>query len=126
MPRRKRRSEEDLLHIGIAFILRREFPGLFWLHCPNGGKRSKREASKLKAMGVVPGTPDLLFWWGVPQHFSGSVLLNAGAIELKSATGRLSPEQKAWRDRFQAIGGKWALARSYQEVKDTLLLWGVQ
>lgn len=28
-------------------------------HIPNGGKRTKIEASRLKAMGVLPGVPDL-------------------------------------------------------------------
>ena len=29
---------------------------------PNGGKRDKREANKLKATGTVPGIPDLVFF----------------------------------------------------------------
>lgn len=30
-------------------------------HIPNGGKRTKREAARFKAIGVVPAIPDLFF-----------------------------------------------------------------
>lgn len=30
-------------------------------HIPNGGKRTKIEAGRFKAMGVLPGIPDLFF-----------------------------------------------------------------
>ena len=35
-----------------------QYRGLLF-HIPNGGKRTKVEAARLKAMGVVPGVPDL-------------------------------------------------------------------
>lgn len=41
------------LHIG-------KYPELKWLHhCPNGGSRDKKEAVKLKQMGVRAGVSDL-------------------------------------------------------------------
>lgn len=128
-PRKRRRAEEDQLHIKIVWRLKQDYPDLLVIHPANGGKRSKREASKLKAMGVLAGTPDLLLWWNDSFEYDNCVVHlspGKGAIELKTEKGRLSPEQKAWRDRFFALGGKWAVCRSYEEVRFTLQEWGVR
>lgn len=50
---------------------------------PNGGKRDKREANKLKATGLVSGIPDLVF-------FAEETLI---FFELKTGSGSLSPNQ---------------------------------
>lgn len=50
---------------------------------PNGGKRDPREATQLKASGLVAGVPDM-------------ILLHKGncyGFELKTETGKLSPAQ---------------------------------
>lgn len=39
--------------------LRLQYPKLMVLSVPNGGGRSAREAARLKAEGVLAGTPDL-------------------------------------------------------------------
>lgn len=57
------------------------------LAIPNGGGRSKAEAAILKGEGVLAGTPDLL----IPVMRGG---YGGCWIELKTETGRLSPEQK--------------------------------
>jgi len=36
-----------------------EYPDLLAFHIPNGGKRGRHEASRLKAQGVKPGIPDI-------------------------------------------------------------------
>lgn len=38
-------------------------------------------------------------------------------VECKSATGRLRPEQAAWRDMVQSQGGLWLLVRDAEEIK---------
>lgn len=63
-------------------------------HVPNGGKRSKIEASQLKASGVVPGIPDLL-------------ILNDGKVyglELKRDEGKwkVSDEQVKIHETWKA------------------------
>ncbi len=61
----------------------------YLMHVPNGGQRPHGEAGKLKAMGTRPGVPDFLLprsrgrWRGL-------------AIEFKSPTGPVRPEQRAW------------------------------
>ena len=60
-------------------------------HIPNGGKRNRIEAVKFKAIGLLPGAPDMGFIWnGITYYF-----------ELKIETGKLSPVQekihKIWK-----------------------------
>lgn len=57
------------------------------VHIPNGGRRDKRSASILKAMGARAGLPDI-FLFLPRRHHVGL------ALELKSSAGRLSEEQK--------------------------------
>jgi hypothetical protein len=52
-------------------------------HVPNGGSRSKIEGMQLKASGVVPGIPDLLFLWHGRLY----------SFELKTLTGTVSDDQ---------------------------------
>lgn len=118
-PKRKVKRTEDQLQCAVVYLLKRDFPNLFFFHTPNGMKSTAKQGAKMKAMGVKRGTPDLLFIWATDR-------LQMGAIELKSPAGRLQPEQKVWRDQFMAMGGKWALARSYEEVRFTLQEWGVR
>lgn len=58
-------------------------------HSPNGGKRSKSEASRFKAMGTKAGFPDLLLLIGVAP-FKGLF------IEMKSAKGTVTDIQRAY------------------------------
>lgn len=57
-----KRSEdtEQIKVIQWSLRAQNEFPALKWLHhIPNGGKRNKSEAEKLKQMGVKAGVSDL-------------------------------------------------------------------
>lgn len=64
------------------------YPALKLLHhIPNGGSRNKREASKLKRMGVLAGVPDL----HLPVASAGYSSLY---IEMKYGDGRLLTSQK--------------------------------
>ena len=108
----KRKSpEEDLHRACIEWAQRHEkrYPLLERLvHVPNGGKRSKGEAGKLKAMGTKPGYPDLTLpkrnavWFGL-------------AIELKSPTGVVSTDQRAWLNSFLEDGWLVAVCRTLEE-----------
>lgn len=68
------------------------FPVLRWMfHPPNGGKRSPREASRLKAQGVKSGVADIL----LPLPMDG---FHGLWIELKrrkqDGPSKVSPKQK--------------------------------
>ncbi len=127
-------QREDSLQIEITATLRLTFPGLYFHHSPNGwhggGKpwQNARQASKLKAMGTKNGFPDFLFLID-ETTIHGDFLTNTGKtevafIELKRPGKYLEPEQKEFRDMCQGRGIKWALCRSYEEVRDTLIGWG--
>lgn len=79
------------------------------MHIPNGGKRSRGVAGQLKAAGVKAGVPDLLL--PVPgQGYHGLW------IELKTATGRTSPTQRAWIAALVDKGYDVVIARNWQEA----------
>lgn len=92
-----------------------EHRGLLW-HTPNGGKRSKREAARLKYMGVVPGIPDLSFLWRGRLY----------AFELKVEGGELSEEQENIRDLWREHGVEIREVRQFeafqQEIRNVMLL----
>jgi hypothetical protein len=77
----------------------KDYPELEWIfHVPNGGKRNKPEALRLKTAGVKRGVPDL--WLPVPRgKYHGLV------IELKRLVGgRVESEQAAWLTALAANG----------------------
>lgn len=90
-------------------------PAVLWTASLAGhGKMSMAARNKAKAMGLKPGWPDLQFLFpdGVTRY-----------IELKSATGRLQPEQVEFAARC-ARHGIHAVCRSVEEVDAALRSWG--
>ena len=114
-PRRKIPPEEAL-HRTVAEwigISERRYPFLNWIiHVPNGGKRPRGEAGKLKALGVRPGVPDFLLPLPSPSGQWRGL-----AIELKSDRGRLSTAQSAWLERLSQAGWLVGIARSLDDFQ---------
>lgn len=71
--------------------------GAHLFHVPNGGYRAKREASKLKAMGVRAGVSDLFLAY--PSNGYHGLWL-----ELKSRLGGLSEKQSNWLALMRGVG----------------------
>jgi len=94
------RHPEDDLQATVISTLRLS-PDLRVVHVPNGGKRNKREAARLKGLGVRAGFPDLIVLW----HPRGIALIELKAPGLVTGKKRplaaLSPEQLAWYDWLQ-------------------------
>lgn len=88
-------GREDEFQKAVAIYLK--FNGALWFHCPNGGSRNAIEASKLKAMGVLPGVPDCMIL-DARHGFSGL------AIELKVGKNKPSEHQIAVTDRLVNSG----------------------
>ena len=107
-----RRSPEVLLTIQVASTLAESQahgildPNVAWWHTPNEYKGTPQAGALRKAMGVRSGAPDFVFILGE----------RAVLIELKSASGSLSPGQRQVRDKLDAAGGKLHVARSVSEV----------
>lgn len=82
-------------------------------HIPNGGKRGKSEAARLKRAGVKRGVPDLCL--PVPRsRFHGLY------IEMKYGNGRTSKEQKEWIKELSGQGYKAVVCNGFEEAKETI------
>ena len=94
--------------------------GKFLYAVPNGGLRDPRVAIRLKAEGVRPGVPDLVF-------AQARGVYHGLFIEMKrQAGGRLSTEQKEWRDRLLAQGYAWKLCEGEKAARCALeWYWGL-
>lgn len=75
---------------------------------PNGGRRDKTTAAKLKAEGVTAGAADLALLVRTSRH-------GALFIEMKTADGRQSEAQKKWADTVRRGGYRYELCRSFEE-----------
>jgi hypothetical protein len=75
--------------------------------------RLRRAWALAKAMGLIAGSGDYVF--------IGS--RTSGWIELKSATGSLSPIQRDFRDWCTRCGVEYAVCRTVDNVEATLKQW---
>lgn len=82
-------------------------------HIPNGGLRTARESAMLKAIGVLPGIPDIHL--AIPAQGYASLY-----VEFKTESGRLSADQETQRSVLRAAGNAWYLCRSLEEFKDII------
>jgi hypothetical protein len=119
LPFNIRVKPEEQLCIGIADMLRQASLQnrlkAIWSHVPNEGKRHVLVALVMKAMGMLPGTPDYFFIWAD----------GGGVIEIKVGKGRMSDNQKDYKTWCYVLGVKHAVCRSLGEVTDTLTGWGI-
>lgn len=116
---KRAQPEEELHRAAVEWVVlsSARYPILRWmLHVPNGGKRPRGEAGKLKALGTKPGYPDLTL--PRPNHTWRGL-----AIELKSPVGTVSSYQQEWLDAFAEDGWLVAVCRSLEEFIATTLLF---
>jgi len=112
----KPRSERSI-QIEVVDALRRAYPALLFFSVPNGGYvMEPRVMAALKAEGLLPGVPDLIF-------------IRAGRtpcfIEMKSAKGTVTDAQRAVTTALAARGCPFAVCRSLDDVLTALDSWGV-
>ncbi|MCR9090519.1 MAG: VRR-NUC domain-containing protein [Proteobacteria bacterium] len=91
-----------------------QYPELRLLHAiPNGEKRSRSVANRLKLEGVSPGVPDLFL---PAARIAPDARLRHGLyIELKRQRGgSVSPEQKAWHVALRAQGYEVVVAKGWE------------
>lgn len=102
-------SEHDFQR-GVFSWLRRELPTHVCTH-PRGNSSNRQEGAKWKALGVLPGVPDVLI-----------LTLNV-AIELKTNTGRLTKPEAEVMSVLEKAGWKTLIARpnNWTEVAEKLL-----
>ena len=108
---------EYKLQIDIMTQFRwRKAPGWKGWHTANGEHRDKRTGAKLKAMGVEPGVPDLVFI--APTGF-------AHFLEVKRKGERIEPgsPQDDFRQHAALFGWPWAWADDIDEAIRILEGW---
>jgi hypothetical protein len=111
------------IHISLVARCRLQVPKhVLWYHIPNGELREDAAGAKLRAMGTLAGAGDLFFQWRDPFPDGEKRSLY---LELKSRTGRLSEDQKQFRDRAIAAGAEYAVANSIDEAVNVLIGCGL-
>lgn len=124
VPRRKNDNPEEKVQAAIVSWLELALPpgcGVFWSATMNGVRVSAAIRAKLKAAGVRPGVLDLVFvvLWDVGELKAGDTYW----LEVKSATGQPTPEQKVVMAALWSRG-RGAYARSVEQACAALSAWG--
>jgi hypothetical protein len=98
--------------------------------CSNGNTRLFRNnTGTLKdangrpvQFGLCKGSADLIGWKRVTvtEDMVGTQVAVFLSIEVKTATGRLRPEQQQWLDAVQSAGGIAGVARSVSDAERLL------
>lgn len=119
------KHKESDLQIRCFKWFRYQYPAYATLmeHPKNEGNGNRRQGAIAKAEGVTPGVADVILH--VPAYITGPSLrhsdsYHALALELKTITGRQSPEQRCWQRLFEAAGGLYVIVRSYEDFVTTV------
>jgi hypothetical protein len=92
---------------------RHQYPHTIIAAIPNGGARDVITGAILKREGVVPGFPDLIV---CKKDSSCGVLF----VEMKTATGGLSQNQKIVHAKLLQAGYCVAVCKSFDQFKETI------
>jgi hypothetical protein len=87
--------------------------GVLWYHCPNGGKRNRSEAIRLKREGVKRGVPDVCLCVA-RKGYHGFYL------ELKVDYNKPTEDQEKFLQRLEANGYKTEWTRSLDEALEMI------
>lgn len=97
------------------------YPDLKWLHhSPNGGFRNKREAGKLKAMGVKSGFPDLILLIKRGPYSGLGIELKIPELKTKK-NGGASDNQLLWGGHLLLNGFGFKVCHGWIDARDTLI-----
>lgn len=108
--RRRPSDEEHRLQCACVRWFRCQYPKLRHnlFAVPNGGRRDKATAGKLKAEGVLAGVADLILLKSNAHY--GALL-----IEMKTRKGRQADTQREWQRRIEADGYHYVVCRSLED-----------
>lgn len=105
-----------------AALNKRQHPELEWMFAiPNGGKRDKITAGKLKAEGVKAGVPDICL--PVVRGGYGALYIELKKVrnkELGRTKGTAQSNQKDWIKGLQACGQGAIVAYGWEEAVDII------
>jgi len=102
-------------YVDLKLLKKYPFLDKLLLAIPNGGKRSKGVAGKLKAEGVRSGASDIVLLYPSKEfHYL--------CIEMKFGTNKQSPNQKDFEKRVDEHGGLYQLCYSSKDAL-SVLMW---
>lgn len=114
-PKKRGRIEEYLQGACVTYM-NMQYPNILCIHIPNGGLRDKHTGKILKTIGVVAGAPDL-FIFKPNRDYHGL------AVELKTKGGKMTPKQKAFKDKLENSGYKYKLVRNVMQFIEEVNLY---
>ena len=87
------------------------------LHRNNTGTLRDQHGRPVQ-FGLAKGSADLIGWTTrtITPDMVGQQVAVFTSIEVKTATGRLRPEQRQWLEAVQAAGGIAGVARSVEDA----------
>lgn len=85
-------------------------------HVPNGGKRDRVTAARLKAEGVKPGVPDIVL--PAPRGAYHGLW-----IELKVDGGKPTKEQLEWLDYLNSVGYCALLCYGWKTAREEIEMY---
>jgi len=130
-PKRRKNEESQMQRNLIRWwsIACRGFGIHEWMlfSIPNGGGGGEKRGYWLKLEGCRSGAPDLVLsvprrksWSENPTKCPPTPEEHGLFIELKTPTGRLSPEQKIYHEQLSRNGYRVAVCRSLDEAVKTI------
>ncbi|HDS1304210.1 TPA: VRR-NUC domain-containing protein [Stenotrophomonas maltophilia] len=100
-----------------------QLPDLQYLmHVPNGGRRGKLEAARLKAQGVRAGYPDLVLDVARGEYHGLRIELKATRTDL-GRKPEVSAAQRSWLTRLQQQGYRAVVCEGWLAAREELLFY---
>ena len=110
-------SEHDIQEALFQWtsIAASDYPALRWIFAiPNGTRTTPHVAAKMKAEGVLKGVSDIF----LPVAAGGK---HGMFIEMKTAAGRMSPEQRAFQVAMRDAGYHAITCRGWEEAAEEII-----
>ena len=115
MNRKRSEATEQERVVNYCRYNEMRYPELKLLHhIPNGGRRDKKEAARLKAQGVKAGVPDLF----LPVSRGG---YHGLFIELKHGKNKPTEKQTEWLKSLNEQGYAVAVCYGCEEASEKIL-----
>lgn len=112
-----RSDREGPVHRAVLSYLTQVLPGAVIHHSPNetdlSGPQAMRMVARAKALGMLPGWPDLIVLWR-GQFW---------AFEVKAPGNYPTIKQKQVGEAIEAQGGRWAVVRSVDDAEACVTEW---
>ena len=116
---------EEQIQRAIVRALRIALPHGWIVHHSRNGGMSKGENGRAKAMGAVAGFPDLMVMGCLIDTDPSAALPFVGFLEVKTKTGRKSPDQREMHEKLSACGFPIAIVRSVDDAIEAARGWGL-